>query len=470
MIRAKVLSILFLLISSSGLSIHNKSISFNNSEKEIASVPSNPYQEFLPFIKNETGFFVAPNGSDANPGTIQKPWKTIGKAAQMVGPGDTVYIRGGTYVESIDFHNSGTESNPIRIIAYSGENPIIDGGFNGGLGSLVNLLGDYIDISGIEVRNSGGWGIYVYGNYDIVDKVYVHHCMMDGIIVSHGRNSIVQNSRVWRNSLNNEYGLSSKWATGLEVSRYGVSDVTIRNNLVWENWGEGITSYGADHVTIEGNISHDNFAINIYISDSTNVLCQRNFVYMDPASYVFGIGSNAGIELGDELYVPPSANITIINNIAYANFINFGWWQGVQGGGMNNVLIANNTFVNSRPNSNGGRNVDIGAGPHQNVRIMNNIIVQEDSQPIEDITINPQVVLSNNLWSKPPKTAILGTQSMVGDPLLLRTGTPFDYPWFELTSGSPAIDHALKLPEIMYDYLLNTRGALPDIGAFEFIQ
>lgn len=137
---------------------------------------------------------------------------------------------------------------------------------------------------------------------------------------------------------------------------------------------------------------------------------------------------------------------------------------------MNNVLIANNTFVNSRPNSNGGRNVDIGAGPHQNVRIMNNIIVQEDSQPIEDITINPQVVLSNNLWSKPPKTAILGTQSMVGDPLLLRTGTPFDYPWFELTSGSPAIDHALKLPEIMYDYLLNTRGALPDIGAFEFIQ
>jgi hypothetical protein len=41
--------------------------------------------------------------SDSNAGTIDKPWKTIHKANQTLQPGDTVYIRGGTYYVGDEF-------------------------------------------------------------------------------------------------------------------------------------------------------------------------------------------------------------------------------------------------------------------------------------------------------------------------------------------------------------------------------
>jgi len=41
--------------------------------------------------------YVAPDGSDSNPGTIDKPLESIQKAQELVSAGDTVFIRGGTY-------------------------------------------------------------------------------------------------------------------------------------------------------------------------------------------------------------------------------------------------------------------------------------------------------------------------------------------------------------------------------------
>src|SRR5438270_13876798 len=41
--------------------------------------------------------YVAPAGSDDNPGTLEKPFATIQRAQAAVGPGHTVFVRGGTY-------------------------------------------------------------------------------------------------------------------------------------------------------------------------------------------------------------------------------------------------------------------------------------------------------------------------------------------------------------------------------------
>src|SRR5262245_60270523 len=43
-------------------------------------------------------WYVAPGGNDTNPGTIAQPFQTIQKAQTVVSPGDTFYIRGGTYL------------------------------------------------------------------------------------------------------------------------------------------------------------------------------------------------------------------------------------------------------------------------------------------------------------------------------------------------------------------------------------
>jgi len=58
--------------------------------------------------------------SDANPGTQEKPWLTVGKAAATLGPGDSVVVRPGIYREAVQPKNSGTNDKPI---VYRAEGP-----------------------------------------------------------------------------------------------------------------------------------------------------------------------------------------------------------------------------------------------------------------------------------------------------------------------------------------------------------
>jgi hypothetical protein len=71
-------------------------------------------------------YYVSVNdGSDTNSGTsIDSPFKTVQKAADLAVAGDTVYIRGGTYREDVRVKNSGSPGNPIRFFAYQNEKPI----------------------------------------------------------------------------------------------------------------------------------------------------------------------------------------------------------------------------------------------------------------------------------------------------------------------------------------------------------
>ena len=53
-------------------------------------------------------YYVAPTGSDTNPGTLEQPFATLQQGARVAMPGDTVYLRGGTYrVVKPDTTNAG---------------------------------------------------------------------------------------------------------------------------------------------------------------------------------------------------------------------------------------------------------------------------------------------------------------------------------------------------------------------------
>ena len=75
-----------------------------------------------------TEFHVSPKGNDANSGTENAPFKTIGKAAQIAYPGDVITVHAGIYREWINPLRGG-ESNDKRIIyrAASGERVEIKG-------------------------------------------------------------------------------------------------------------------------------------------------------------------------------------------------------------------------------------------------------------------------------------------------------------------------------------------------------
>jgi hypothetical protein len=73
--------------------------------------------------------FVAPHGNDAHPGTEDKPWRTINAALKHLEPGDTLYLRGGSYFENVYCAVAGKPDAPITISSFPGELAVIDGGF-----------------------------------------------------------------------------------------------------------------------------------------------------------------------------------------------------------------------------------------------------------------------------------------------------------------------------------------------------
>src|SRR5690242_9173276 len=67
-------------------------------------------------------WFVATNGNDAGPGTLQQPFKTIQAAANIAQSGDTVDIEGGTYRETIHPAHSG-----VTFTSYKGQTVTLTG-------------------------------------------------------------------------------------------------------------------------------------------------------------------------------------------------------------------------------------------------------------------------------------------------------------------------------------------------------
>ena len=74
-----------------------------------------------------TYYVSATGGNDANPGTIDKPLKTIQEAAGLASPGDTCIIRQGTYRETVTPARSGSASAGITYKAYPGEAVTVSG-------------------------------------------------------------------------------------------------------------------------------------------------------------------------------------------------------------------------------------------------------------------------------------------------------------------------------------------------------
>lgn len=86
-----------------------------------------------------TDYYVAPGGSDSNPGTLDRPLKTIAAAQELVRQNPergrsavTVHVRDGIYYlpETIGFTpaDSGAEAAPVVYAAYQDETPLLSGG------------------------------------------------------------------------------------------------------------------------------------------------------------------------------------------------------------------------------------------------------------------------------------------------------------------------------------------------------
>lgn len=76
-----------------------------------------------------TTYYIAPSGDDAGDGSVTSPWRTLAFAVRQLAPGDTLYLRAGTYYEhAVEIRARGTAEAPITIAAYPGEQVSVEGG------------------------------------------------------------------------------------------------------------------------------------------------------------------------------------------------------------------------------------------------------------------------------------------------------------------------------------------------------
>ncbi|HZF40561.1 MAG TPA: fibronectin type III domain-containing protein [Blastocatellia bacterium] len=138
-------------------------------------------------VQPSTGdIFVAPSGTDSNPGTINSP-TTLSAAITRVQAGQTIQMRGGTYnfsaTVTIARGNNGTASQPKNIFAFGSERPILN--FSAQAFSSSNrgiqLNGFFWHLRGLEVMGAGDNGIFIGGNNNTIELCVTHNNRDSGL-------------------------------------------------------------------------------------------------------------------------------------------------------------------------------------------------------------------------------------------------------------------------------------------------
>jgi len=417
-------------------------------------------------------FYVAVSGSDANPGSLTSPWRTIRKAANTLAAGDTVYIRKGTYRERVIPKNSGTDAGrAIRYSAYPGETATIDGT---GLkvpddAGLFQVEGKkYLVVSGLHIDNAGYAGIYVHNSRRItVEKNSTYKSVSSGIGVWNSSDIIVDGNEV------------AKACSGGMQESISISDVQrfeVRNNHVHHvdnSEKEGIcVKDGSSAGKVYGNRVHDITAVGIYV-DAEKIHTHDIEIF---GNVVHDVTNSNGIQLSSETG-GLLERIKVYNNIVYRNKY-FG--IAIADAGLTTVRhpIRNVEIVNNTAWGNGipwGGGISCYDADARDIVLRNNICCRNSafqiaiaaSVPKQTVRVDHNLVFPFMGY----EDEVRGTEWVEADPLLANP-TQAD---FRLRSGSPALDKGTFLKAPALDFAGNARpqdgdgdGILAiDIGAYE---
>ncbi|MDZ7332326.1 MAG: right-handed parallel beta-helix repeat-containing protein [candidate division KSB1 bacterium] len=222
--------------------------------------------------------YIAPDGNDANPGTITQPFGTFAKAISEAMPGDTIYVRGGTYhltsTITISAAKSGTEEKVVTMSAFKDEVPLLDFSAQS-LGSKgISLRANYWHIIGLHVKGAGDNGMEInFGSNNIIERCVFFENRDSGLQLSNGSaNNRIINCDSYYNADPPDYADADGFAPKLTVGSgnyfYGCRS--------WGNCDDGWDGYlrGATDVTttLENCWSWSNG----YLKDGTDPGSQAN--------------------------------------------------------------------------------------------------------------------------------------------------------------------------------------------------
>jgi Protein of unknown function (DUF1565) len=230
--------------------------------KDQIGAQARPDLSFLNRVPTQI-YHVAKNGSDTNPGTQASPWKTIGKAAKTLGPGQAVYVHTGTYEERVTTNNSGTSSAPIWLMEAPGANVVIKGTGSSG-GPFIRITKPYWIVAEFEIDAGGSFAHAVRfdgTNHAVAQNIDAHNGIGNAAIVFYkSQDAALLGSKVHEYTWTEPNG-SPKDSHGVAVYRDS-KRILVQGNNSWGHTGDDLQCVDDDGVvsaddptdiTIEGN-------------------------------------------------------------------------------------------------------------------------------------------------------------------------------------------------------------------------
>ncbi len=422
-------------------------------------------------------YYVATTGSDTNAGTLAQPFATLQKGVNVAVAGDTVWIRGGTYMittpattgAGINFTKSGTSDTArIKYWAYNGEIPIFD--FSNMVISTTGythgfvVSGSWLHFKGLEIRNvpmntfsNNGVAVTAGGN-DIFELLNMHHNSGNGIFIG---SKSAGGHLVLNCDAHDNYDATSSQGQGQNADGFGVHYQTagattiVRGCRAWWNSDDGYD----------------------LINQEVPVIVENSWAfangYADYGATNPSSGNGNGFKMGSSR---TGVRHTVQNNVAWKNKAT-GFYANHSTGGnnwYNNTSFQNGTQYNmlaSSFDSSGnvtGTIVLTGALAHL---MRNNIGYPNKNSNMDGV--NTQF----NTWDlaiTPAATDFLSITdpTVSGTGQALETTSPALGPrqadgslpnvdFMKLVAGSRMIDKGT-------DVGLPFVGAAPDLGAYEF--
>jgi hypothetical protein len=323
----------------------------------------------------QTTRYVSPSGSDANSGTAASPFQTIGKAASLVNPGDTVIVMDGIYHEALNLTRGGTANAYVTFMSQTKWGAVLDGN-NNTLAEAVQFTASYIRFQGFEVRNygasSGGgdaFSNYPGGQFIDIAQNHIHDI---GRICTDTKNGLVgifleaPNVIIEQNFINdigryaagengcsptNEYYKNHDHGVYVDTNS---NNVTIRNNIFYRiehGWGVHVYPRGVDSLAILNNtfvwpnpyntghiiLAASGAVTNLRIENNISYSPTSAFIYVYTSSGFSGTVANNMI-FGGAISSATPGGLTFTGNLANTDplLVNPG-----------NATIDNSTMVNA---------------------------------------------------------------------------------------------------------------------------
>ena len=265
-------------------------------------------------------FFVSPTGTDRGSGSQKAPW-SLGKALSHPGgvkPGDTIWLRGGTYVGLFTSSVTGTLASPIQVRQYPGERATLDCATNGvGVAgaAVLTINGAYTWYMSFEITNSEttrynpspgsgppnlrvpGFNIYAPGTKLI--NMVIHDTAQGVGWWSNSPDSEVYGNLIYYNGWD---APDRGHGHGIYTQNPAPSVHRIVDNILFDGFALGVQAYTEgghiDNMYLEGNTAFGNGVLSQVSGGTYNLLIGGLQVAANPSmisNFTYGGGNKNGL-------------------------------------------------------------------------------------------------------------------------------------------------------------------------------